>query len=143
MIKNARKIINTKVFEDGTGKYLGKISDVAFAENSLKGYYVSSDSIVPLLGLVFPSSVTSYKKGKLFVREVSRSSSDFITFKKNISRHDVFSGKEKIGKGRDMLFDLETGEIEGFLYSENIFKRSSYLDINKIKINGKNINVTN
>ena len=120
MIKNARKFINTKVFEDGTGKYLGKVSDVAFADNSLKGYYVSSDSIVPLLGLVFPSSVTAYKKGKLFVSGVSHSSSDFTTFKKNISRQNIFSGKEKIGKGRDMLFNFETGEIEGFLYSENI-----------------------
>ncbi len=143
MIKNARKIINTKVFHDSTGKYLGKISDVAFSGEELKGYYISSDSIVPLLSMVFPSSVTAYKKGKIFVREVSPSSSDFITFKKNISHQSFFSGERKIGKGRDMLFDFETGEIEGFLYSENIFKRPSYLDINKIKINGKNITVKN
>ena len=93
--------------------------------------------------MVFPSSVTAYKKGRLFVSSVSHPSVDFITFKKNIFRRNVLCDDQKIGAMRDMLFDFETGEIEGFLYSENILKRSSYLDINKIKINGKNITVEN
>ncbi|MBR2916403.1 MAG: hypothetical protein IKC07_02220 [Clostridia bacterium] len=143
MIKNARKIINSKVYESETGKYLGKISDIAFSDGELKGYYMSGDSIVPLLSWIFPSAVTSYKKGKIFVSGVSHPQYDGITFKKNISRCDFISGRQKIGIGKDMLFDFETGEIEGFLYSENIFRKPNYLDINKIAINGKNITVKN
>ena len=144
MIKNVTKFIGTKVYENETGNYLGKISDVAFSsDGKIKGYYMASDSIVPLRAWIFPSSVTSYKKGKVYVNNVSDNKNDYITFKKNVSRISFFKGNKKIGVGRDMLFDFEMGEIEGFLYSENIFKSPSYLELNKIKINGKNINIEN
>ncbi len=144
MIKNARKFINTKVYDNKTKTYLGKVSDVAFSDSgTIKGYYMSSNSIVPLRNWICPSSITTYKKGKIFVSEVSHPQYDGITFKKNISRCDFLKNRQKIGIGRDMVFDFETGEIEGFLFSENIFKKTTYLDINKININGKNIDVKN
>lgn len=61
-----------------------------------------------------------------------------ITFKKDVKKKEIYENGIKAGVGRDMIFDIETGEIKGFLYAENIFSKPRLTETNKIELLGKN-----
>lgn len=122
MIKSVKKIIKNKVFDENSGAYLGRICDVAFSKDGkLKGYFMESDSIVPLDVWICPGAVRKRDKGKMYVKShMGEKEEDVITFKKDIFKHNFPKGK---GKCVDLKVDEEIGEIEGFVYAESIFRR--------------------
>lgn len=122
MIKSVKKIIKNKVFDEASGEYLGQICDVAFSKDGkLKGYFMESDSIVPLDVWICPGAVRKRDKGKMYVsRDTGEKEENIITFKKDILKQDFPKGK---GKCVDLKLDEEIGEIEGFVYAESIFRR--------------------
>lgn len=140
MLKNARKVINTKIFKANTGEYLGRLWDISFSpEGEIRGYCMKTDSIVPLDVWICPGMVRETGKGKMYVNEISEEKESHpITFKKDIKKKDIYENGVKAGIGRDMIFDIETGEIKGFLYAENIFSKPRLTETNKIELLGKN-----
>ena len=143
MIKSAKKIIGSRVYDEETKVYLGRISDVAFSDSGkLRGYFMASDSIVPLDIWICPGAVRERRRGKMIVsRDRGEAEEDVRTFKRNVLKRNFVSGGRKIGRVRDMKFNEETGEITGFVYAENIFRRSGEINANKILIKGKNISI--
>lgn len=143
MIKNAKKVISSKVYDEETGNYLGRISDIAFSEGGkIEGFFMATDSIVPLDIWICPGAVRARRGRKMIVGgDLGEAEKGLKTFGKDIKGRKFLRFGRKIGKGRDMIFDAETGEIQNFVYAENIFRPAKEVDANKIKINGKTIDI--
>ena len=136
MIESVKKIMKNKVYDENSGAYMGRICDVAFSEDGeLKGYFMESDSIVPLDVWICPGAVRKRGRGKMYVdSDTGEKEENIITFKKDILKKNFPKGR---GKCVDLKLDEEIGRIEGFVYAESFFRRREEIKFSekeKIKI---------
>lgn len=156
MIKSAKKVINSKVFDAETGEEIGIISDIGLKSGKIDGFRIKSNSIVPLDLWFCPTAVKNRGKKIIAERSLSKTAPP-QSFKQNILNRSVFekqtnSGSNhrenvsdeisaKIGRGKDLWWDSNTYEATAVSYRKNFLCKEKQVSANKTTISGETITI--
>lgn len=138
MIKSAKKIINSKVFDAESGEEIGIVSDIGFCNGKIESFCIKSNSIVPLDLWLCPTSLKNRGK-KIVAERLIGQAAPPLSFKRNIRNRAVLENNSRFGRGKDLLWNSKTGETTAISYRKNFLHKEKQISTNKTTISGENI----